>query len=77
MSGRRLDHVWPGLKSSERPHASHAYPLSTCYSGNASHRSVCPRTRVPVARFRLVPYVQYVKRAVHTTIPRDLRATRT
>eukprot|EP00966_Prymnesium_polylepis_P060455 1402705-Prymnesium_polylepis.1 len=46
MQGRETE-------GSERPRASHAYPLSTCYSGNPSHRSVCPRTRVPVARFRL------------------------
>eukprot|EP00966_Prymnesium_polylepis_P153283 3540892-Prymnesium_polylepis.1 len=47
-------------EGSERPRASHAYPLITCYSGSPSHRSVCPRTRPtrdPVARYRLVSYV--------------------
>eukprot|EP00966_Prymnesium_polylepis_P201831 4676492-Prymnesium_polylepis.1 len=35
-------------------------------SGNPSHRSVCPRTCVPLARFRHVSYVRtYVQRAVH------------
>ena len=39
---------------SVRPRASHACPPSTCYSGNPSRRSVCPRTSVPLARNRLV-----------------------
>eukprot|EP00966_Prymnesium_polylepis_P170604 3943891-Prymnesium_polylepis.1 len=44
-------------EGSERPRASHARPLSTGYCGNPSHRSICPCTRVPVARSLLVSYV--------------------
>eukprot|EP00966_Prymnesium_polylepis_P171525 3965696-Prymnesium_polylepis.1 len=68
-----------GVWANRNSYSTH--PLSTCYSGNPSHRSVCPCTRDPVARYRLLllllpttrtdrPRVSYmstcVKRAVHT-----------
>eukprot|EP00966_Prymnesium_polylepis_P283321 6546408-Prymnesium_polylepis.1 len=48
MQGRETD-------GSERPRASHADPLSTCYLGNLSHRSVCPRTRLTCPSCPLPP----------------------